>query len=77
MAYTEIGDPFVRLVVCLFDMCDDFPQVGPVDKLPGARGNDAALYTGQFIAAGYSGHGMPRAFGWYAPFLHPILDRTG
>ncbi|KAG8221193.1 FAD dependent oxidoreductase-domain-containing protein [Butyriboletus roseoflavus] len=40
MAYTAIGDPFV----------------GPVDKLPAAQGTDVAHYTGQFIAAGYSGH---------------------
>ncbi|KAH0836901.1 FAD dependent oxidoreductase-domain-containing protein [Lanmaoa asiatica] len=57
MAYTAIGDPFV----------------GPVDKLPAAQGNDAVQYTGQFIAAGYSGHGMPRAFGWYAVFLYRLF----
>ena len=41
------------------------PQVGPIDRLPMIR-DDAAQYSGQFIAAGYSGHGVPRAFTWYA-----------
>ncbi|KAF9224266.1 FAD dependent oxidoreductase [Gyrodon lividus] len=36
------------------------PFVGPVDKL--FQGG-AAEYKGQYIAAGYTGHGMPRAFG--------------
>ncbi|KIJ65352.1 hypothetical protein HYDPIDRAFT_174844 [Hydnomerulius pinastri MD-312] len=36
------------------------PFVGPVS---GLRGGDAADYEGQYIAAGYTGHGMPRAFG--------------
>jgi hypothetical protein len=35
-------------------------QVGPVLNVDG----DAERYKGQFISAGYSGHGMPRAFGW-------------
>ncbi|KAG9308140.1 FAD dependent oxidoreductase [Chiua virens] len=47
MGYTAIGDPFV----------------GPIDKLPAAQGNDSMSYAGQYIAAGHSGHGMPRAFG--------------
>jgi glycine/D-amino acid oxidase-like deaminating enzyme len=47
MGHTAIDDPFV----------------GPVDKLPAAQGTDFTLNTGQFIAAGYSGHGMPRTFG--------------
>lgn len=49
---------------CTRTRCDDSLQVGPVDKLPAAQETDVAQYTGQFIAAGYSGHGMPRAFGW-------------
>lgn len=29
-------------------------------------------YEGQYIAAGFSGHGMPRAFGWFVcSFLFP------
>ncbi|KAG6381864.1 FAD dependent oxidoreductase [Boletus reticuloceps] len=32
------------------------PFVGPIDKF---QGTDITRYTGQFIAAGYSGHGMP------------------
>ncbi|KAF8839382.1 FAD dependent oxidoreductase [Paxillus ammoniavirescens] len=35
------------------------PFVGPVDKL---FQEGAAEYKGQYIAAGYTGHGMPRAF---------------
>ncbi|KAF8141326.1 FAD dependent oxidoreductase [Boletus edulis] len=47
MGYTAIKDPFV----------------GPIDKFPAIQGTDITRYTGQFIAAGHSGHGMPRAFG--------------
>ncbi|KAF9233717.1 FAD dependent oxidoreductase [Melanogaster broomeanus] len=36
------------------------PFVGPVDKL---FHGGASEYSGQYIAAGYTGHGMPRAFG--------------
>ena len=35
---------------------------------------NTAFLEGQYISAGYSGHGMPRAFGWYTPsdyVLHP------
>lgn len=56
------------LLVCSFlNLC----KVGPVDKLPVVQGpdSDPARYTGQFIAAGFSGHGMPRAFGWYVGHL--------
>jgi len=35
------------------------PFVGPVLDIDGG----AERYKGQFISAGYSGHGMPRAFG--------------
>jgi glycine/D-amino acid oxidase-like deaminating enzyme len=41
------------------------PFVGPVDGAPG-----------QFVVAGFSGHGMPRAFGWCARsfrFFSPLL----
>jgi len=47
MGYTAINDPFV----------------GPIDKFPAIQGTDITRYMGQFIAAGHSGHGMPRAFG--------------
>jgi hypothetical protein len=37
-------------------------QVGPVlDKFK----SGGIPYEGQYIAAGFSGHGMPRAFGWF------------
>jgi hypothetical protein len=36
-------------------------QVGPV--LDGSQPDGA--YEGQFISAGYNGHGMTRAFAWY------------
>jgi hypothetical protein len=39
------------------------PFVGPVADLLAAN-LQRDLYKGQYIAAGYTGHGMPRAFGW-------------
>ena len=30
-------------------------------------------YEGQYIAAGFSGHGMPRAFGWFVCAFLPIF----
>jgi hypothetical protein len=50
------------------------PFVGPV------RGPEAPKeskldpkFEGQWISAGYTGHGMPRAFGWY-DFSHMALE---
>ncbi len=42
-------------------------QVGPVNALIHNNHLRAARYRqeGQYIAAGYSGHGMPRAYAWY------------
>jgi len=37
------------------------PFVGPV--LPLSKGVDEKEYEGHYISAGYTGHGMPRAFG--------------
>ena len=37
------------------------PFVGPVID-PSAENKDA--YKGQYISAGYTGHGMPRAYAW-------------
>lgn len=71
MGYTKSRDPFVSIGI--------FPreyllgsnsraflimQVGPVtDK---SLSDDESLkFKGQFISAGYTGHGMPRAFAWY------------
>ncbi|KAJ7509637.1 FAD dependent oxidoreductase [Mycena galericulata] len=42
----------------------DIPFVGPVlDPHTNSTSNSANTYSGQYIAAGYAGHGMPRAFG--------------
>ena len=50
-------------------------QVGPVlDKFE----LGGVPYEGQYIVAGFSGHGMPRAFGWFVYsflFMYPD-DRT-
>lgn len=40
-----------------------FAKVGPVPP------SEVDNYKGQYIAAGYSGHGMPRAFSWYVDSL--------
>lgn len=42
------------------------PQVGPV--IDPRDPNSRAKYEGQYISAGYTGHGMPRAFAWYVYF---------
>ncbi len=36
-----------------------FGQVGPVIDPSNPKG-----YEGQYISAGYTGHGMPRAYAW-------------
>lgn len=62
MGYTKTHDPFVS---CLLfqsrntSSSSTLWQVGPVidPAQPDA-------YEGQYIAAGYTGHGMPRASGW-------------
>jgi hypothetical protein len=63
MGYTSTGDPFVRSSLSEKKpwLKGDATQVGPIDKL---FHEGAAEYKGQYIAAGYTGHGMPRAFGW-------------
>lgn len=43
--------------------CNTFRQVGPVEDLIIAD-IQKDQYKGQYIAAGYTGHGMPRSFGW-------------
>ncbi|KAJ7031829.1 FAD dependent oxidoreductase [Mycena alexandri] len=40
----------------------DIPFVGPVLNTNNVEEEDSYSYKGQFIAAGYAGHGMPRAF---------------
>ena len=70
MGFTELGDPFVRSCLYFSDHAIHgdgpalrlLPQVGPVlDKFE----LGGVPIEGQYIAAGYSGHGMPRAFGWF------------
>lgn len=62
MGFTKTGDPFVSGVPPLnMISSDSLQQVGPVVD-PSA---DARKYDGQYISAGFSGHGMPRAFAWY------------
>jgi hypothetical protein len=66
MGFTKLGDPFVSSHQTLWrvDARADFwlcrAQVGPVKHLNGSEDQP----DGQFIAAGYSGHGMPRAYAW-------------
>jgi len=70
MGYTKSGDP---LVSCLFAKLGSvfssflmyiIPwKVGPVIP-PRQPAGDANPYEGQYIAAGYTGHGMPRAYAW-------------
>lgn len=62
MGYTKLKDPFVRLFspiqIAILFMASVL-QVGPViDKSE----PDGERFKGQYISAGYSGHGMPRAF---------------
>ena len=57
-------------ILFLFSLTDpthSFAQVGPV--LPLSKGVDKKEYVGHYISAGYTGHGMPRAFGWYVSFF--------
>jgi hypothetical protein len=66
MGFTKTRDPFVSVL-----SCGDFLfvygsyKVGPVfdpDHLSSPSQPNA--YEGQYIAAGYTGHGMARAFAW-------------
>jgi hypothetical protein len=80
MGFTELGDPFVRSCFVFSgsgDLHDGlitrfWPQVGPVlDKFE----LGGVPIEGQYIAAGYSGHGMPRAFGWFVCSFLPLYPR--
>ena len=47
------------------------PFVGPVYDLSSSIKEEL---VGQYISAGYTGHGMPRAFGWSVfSFFHLLL----
>ena len=77
MGFTELGDPFVRSCLIFLDhlvlkAARPLSQVGPVlDKFE--RGG--VPYEGQYIVAGFTGHGMPRAFGWFVySFLFTYPD---
>jgi glycine/D-amino acid oxidase-like deaminating enzyme len=56
----------------------NFPKVGPVlDSRPSQSMEGDLLrsnYKGQFIAAGYTGHGMPRAYGCAEVAVQMIAD---
>ncbi|KAJ6480957.1 FAD dependent oxidoreductase-domain-containing protein [Mycena sanguinolenta] len=49
----------------------DIPFVGPV---LGSHTSTSSNYKGQFISAGYAGHGMPRAFGCAEVAVQMISD---
>jgi len=63
MGYTAVGDPFVIPIgICSFlHVIEACFQVGPV---VGPSTVGTAGYEGQYIAAGYRGHGMPRGYAW-------------
>lgn len=68
MGFTKTGDPFVstfhlHLYPEMFKCVR--AQVGPVVD---PASPDEKAYEGQYVAAGYSGHGMPRAFAWSVVF---------
>jgi hypothetical protein len=80
MGFTELGDPFVRSCLvfpdhAIYTMAPSphfLPQVGPVlDKFK----LEGVPIEGQYIAAGYSGHGMPRAFAWFVCSFLPLYHR--
>ncbi|KAG6825993.1 hypothetical protein H0H87_008286 [Tephrocybe sp. NHM501043] len=64
MGHTKIGDPFVRLASFISSLPSltyyDLSKVGPV--IDAAQPKDH--YKGQYMAAGYTGHGMPRGYAW-------------
>lgn len=37
---------------------------------------DSRAYDGQYVLAGYSGHGMPRAFAWYVELSLEVISCT-
>lgn len=61
MGYTKTGDPFVSNYLFPVTNLVERPdtQVGPV-----LDPTNPDAYKGQYISAGYTGHGMPRAFSW-------------
>ncbi|KAH7914955.1 FAD dependent oxidoreductase [Hygrophoropsis aurantiaca] len=64
MAFTKMGDPFVGpLADLLFPGEKEDPGMNETEGREKERETERETYKGQYIAAGYSGHGMPRAFG--------------
>jgi glycine/D-amino acid oxidase-like deaminating enzyme len=57
MAYTESHDPFVSAIGF---HCQ--PRLTPFDQVGPVRDEKNEPVAGQWIAAGFSGHGMPRTF---------------
>jgi hypothetical protein len=47
-------------------------KVGPVLEEHGSSDK----YKGQFIAAGYGGHGMPRTFAWFVLHIDAVLHQS-
>ena len=53
------------------------PVTVPEELLTTAEVNaQADYYEGQYISAGYSGHGMPRAFAWLVPCVSLHSDHS-
>lgn len=62
MGFTRLKDPFVLSSAAqVSHLFTHWLQVGPV---VGPYKTDIDNFKGQYISAGYSGHGMPRAFAW-------------
>ncbi|KAF7356165.1 Gamma-glutamylputrescine oxidoreductase [Mycena venus] len=62
MGYTALDIPFVG------------PVLGPRPDAPEAELEEVPYYEGQYIAAGYTGHGMPRACACAEVVVQMIAD---
>ncbi|KAF7356163.1 DAO domain-containing protein [Mycena venus] len=62
MGYTALEIPFVG------------PVLGPRPNAPETELEEVPYYKGQYIAAGYSGHGMPRAYACAEVVVQMIAD---
>ena len=47
------------------DLLCCLPRISQVGPVPDSAGGEGKYLPGQFIAAGYVGHGMSRAYSWY------------
>ena len=68
MGFTKLGDPFVGIFHYILSTIDVMEQVGPVVDPSGLRPH----FEGQYISAGYCGHGMPRAYAWWVPLFSKV-----